>query len=178
MQRGEGRRQRTVLGVAASRLRLYGWYEDNSGGRTHPVGEKRPNTFGLYDMHGNVDEWVEDWYGAYPSGPVTDPHGPSTGDGRVNRGGSYTAPTPRMPRGASLLCFACLSMRLYGLSPGENPVTPCGGEGRPACSPEGSAHRAGGYSAAPFAQGVFQSEHLLHAAIITACPDRDLFAHV
>ena len=81
------------FGVAASRLRLYGWYEDNSGGRTHPVGEKRPNTFGLYDMHGNVDEWVEDWYGAYPSGPVTDPHGPSTGDGRVNRGGSYTAPT-------------------------------------------------------------------------------------
>ena len=57
------------------------------------MGEKRPNAFGLYDMHGNVDEWVEDWYDAYPSGPVTDPHGPFTGTHRVNRGGSYAAPT-------------------------------------------------------------------------------------
>jgi formylglycine-generating enzyme required for sulfatase activity len=67
----------------------YGWFDGNAGGQTHPVGEKKPNGFGLYDMHGNVLEWVSDWYGSYPNGDSTDPQGPSGGSEGVCRGGSW-----------------------------------------------------------------------------------------
>ena len=73
------------------------WCEDNSDGRTHPVGLKRPNAFGIYDMLGNVQEVVQDWLGTYPGGTVADPRGPSwptlnIGIGnpdKVTRGGDY-----------------------------------------------------------------------------------------
>ena len=67
-----------------------GWYDDNSGGQTHPVGTKQPNAWGLYDMHGNVWEWCADWHGTYPSGAVTDPKGASSGSLRVMRGGCWS----------------------------------------------------------------------------------------
>ncbi|MBI3869181.1 MAG: formylglycine-generating enzyme family protein [Verrucomicrobia bacterium] len=57
--------------------------------RTIEVGSYAPNAFGLYDMHGNVWEWCSDWYGNYPTGVVTDPVGPTSGDGRVIRGGHW-----------------------------------------------------------------------------------------
>jgi formylglycine-generating enzyme required for sulfatase activity len=65
------------------------WWDWNSGASTGPVKQKLPNAFGLYDMIGNVWEWCFDWYGAYPSGDVTDPKGPNSGSFRVNRGGSW-----------------------------------------------------------------------------------------
>jgi formylglycine-generating enzyme required for sulfatase activity len=67
-----------------------GWYDANSGSRTHPVGEKPANAYGLYDMHGNVWEWCWDWYGTYPTSSQTDPMGASSGSGRVTRGGSWS----------------------------------------------------------------------------------------
>ncbi len=68
----------------------YGWYNSNSGTKSHPVGQKLANAWDLYDMHGNVWEWCQDWYKKnYPPGSVTDPTGPSTGWKRVARGGSW-----------------------------------------------------------------------------------------
>jgi formylglycine-generating enzyme required for sulfatase activity len=77
------------FGDDPSELSKYAWYEDNSEDRTHPVRQKEPNARGLYDMHGNVFEWCQDWRGDYPSGPVVDPTGPPEGKDRVLRGGSW-----------------------------------------------------------------------------------------
>ena len=65
------------------------WYEDNSGNETHNVATKSPNSLGIYDMSGNVLEWCQDWYGDYSSSSQTNPKGPSNGDNRVFRGGSW-----------------------------------------------------------------------------------------
>ncbi len=72
-------------------LRDYAWLSGNSQEHTHPVGEKKPNAWGLYDMYGNVEEWCTDWYdaGYYKQSPPEDPKGPSAGADRVLRGGNY-----------------------------------------------------------------------------------------
>jgi formylglycine-generating enzyme required for sulfatase activity len=67
----------------------YSWFDGNSSNQTYPVGQKKPNVWGLYDMHGNVWEWCSDWYGDYPDGEATDPQGPSSGSERVRRGGGW-----------------------------------------------------------------------------------------
>ena len=69
----------------------YDWYIDNSGNKTHEVGRKSPNPWGIYDMSGNVCEWCEDMFDDdyYSHSPMQDPQGPSSGNGRVLRGGSW-----------------------------------------------------------------------------------------
>ncbi len=66
-----------------------GWHGGNGGWGAHPVGTKRPNAWGLSDMHGNVWEWCADAYGNYPAGAVVDPQGPPSGLSRVLRGGCW-----------------------------------------------------------------------------------------
>ena len=91
------------FGEGDARLGEYAWYGANSDSKTHPVGQKAPNAWGLYDMHGNVWEWCRDWYGDYSSGSLTDPTGASTGSCRVDRGGSWY--------GEAALCRSAIRLR-------------------------------------------------------------------
>jgi formylglycine-generating enzyme required for sulfatase activity len=86
-----GSTKKYCFGDDKARLENYAWYKNNSDGKPHAVGEKKPNAWGLYDMHGNVCEWCADLYdfGYYAKSPADDPRGPTKGSVRVFRGGGW-----------------------------------------------------------------------------------------
>jgi formylglycine-generating enzyme required for sulfatase activity len=94
--RRAGSTTRYCFGDEESKLGEYAWYGENSGLNTHPVGEKKPNAWRLYDMYGNVRQSCQDWYrfGYHANSPTDDPAeaDPSGGFGRVGRGGTWWAP--------------------------------------------------------------------------------------
>jgi formylglycine-generating enzyme required for sulfatase activity len=107
-----GSKTQYSFGESSRSIGDYAWLEENSNNRTHPVGQKKPNAWGLYDMHGNVLEWCSDWYDKYPKGPVSDPGGPKEGTFRVLRGGSYDR-DPTSCRSAHRIWYIPSSRYLY-----------------------------------------------------------------
>jgi len=83
----------------------YAWFSLNAGGETHPVGTRLPNAWGLYDMHGNVSEWVGDGRRGYLSRPVSDPRGPEGSTHAIHRGGAWLYPA-RLCRSANRMSYA------------------------------------------------------------------------
>ncbi len=118
-------------------LARHGWYADNTKGKTEPTGRRRPNAWGLYDLHGNVLEWCQDVYDAahYGGSAAQDPRGPASGEKRVMRGGAWnsgaaacrvTARCGEVPG----ITDACFARDTFGfrcvrrLTPGEEALRP------------------------------------------------------
>jgi formylglycine-generating enzyme required for sulfatase activity len=110
-----------AFGDDPAQLKTFAWFKDNAGRTTHSVGQKTPNAWGLYDMHGNVAEWCHDFYSEtyYQKADGPDPHGPATGDKCVLRGGSWRS-SPDACRAAARnsesprFADACFGSDAYG----------------------------------------------------------------
>ena len=117
-------------------LKQYAWYAENSGKKTHAVGQKKPNAWGLFDMYGNVAEWCNDYYDPkyYSRSPVDNPRGPKDGEQYVLRGGAWDCSTDacRSARrvgenpGFADACFAqdAVGFRCFRRAPAEQPDNP------------------------------------------------------
>jgi formylglycine-generating enzyme required for sulfatase activity len=102
------------FGDDESLLGDYAWYGRNSKYTSHKIGTKKPNAWGLYDMHGSAYEWCQDWYEVYSPNPVTDPTGPQTGEGRTIRGGGFSNAPEYLPSARRSLVSPASTKQSYG----------------------------------------------------------------
>jgi formylglycine-generating enzyme required for sulfatase activity len=113
-----GTKTRFCSGDKEDDLDAMGWCKENSGATTHAVGQKKANAWGLFDMHGNLGEWCEDYYANYPGGEVKDPTGPATSEaGLVFRGGNWlenhhTCRSAKRDFGAHKSCRVTIGLRV------------------------------------------------------------------
>lgn len=111
-----GTRSHNYLYSGSDNINEVAWWQDNSGGKLHAVGTKRPNELGLYDMTGNAYEWCSDWQAPYQGSAQTNPKGPQSGRWRVMRGGGWDSSESQsgiMTRSQSLPDIAtCCGLRL------------------------------------------------------------------
>jgi hypothetical protein len=142
-----GSPSRYSFGDDAEQLPLYAWFKPYSTGMPRPVGQKRPNRWGLYDMHGNVWQWCHDFYGEsyYHDSPPVDPRGPATGEMRVLRGGAWDCTAEKCRAayrfkehpGFSDACFGADS---YGFRRVRKPDNPTDKIAKSTTPPEPSVH--------------------------------------
>jgi Leucine-rich repeat (LRR) protein len=131
------------FGDDRAHLDQYGWYQGNAGGRSHPVGTKLPNPFGLFDMHGNANEWCQDWHDVkwYEKSPASDPVGPPSGLHRVIRGGTWFWVTSYACRSAYRMSLtpsfraAYHGFRIVRVLDATKPETPGATIAKPGASP-------------------------------------------
>ena len=120
------------FGNSPSKLASYAWFDENSGGKPQPVGQKRPNPRGLYDMYGNVWEWCNDFYKVdyYQESPEENPKGPKTGETKVVRGGAWKFSTESCRSGYRYnenpgYVDACFGYDIYGFRCVRNSPLDC-----------------------------------------------------